>query len=98
MSQVKFKSPFAGKRVEIMAGWDQPFQQYFLTVFDLDAVGEECLWSTIRFPSDEDRHGTDRLRRQLDSMGISAPEGFWERVKRQEGDVFHSWKDGTWES
>jgi hypothetical protein len=98
VSQVKFKTPFIGKRIEIMAGWDRPLQHYFLTIFNLDEDEDEVYWSTLDFPSDEDNHGTERLRRQLDSMGIPAPEGFWERVERQEGNVNHDFKDGAWES
>jgi len=95
MSQVKFESPFAGKSVEIMAGWDRPLQHYFLTIFNMDDSEDEVYWSTLDFPSDEDKD-TSRIRRQLDSMGIQTPEGFWERVERQEGNKLHVFMGGTW--
>ena len=104
MSQVKFTATlFWGSKpdmlVEVMAGWDRPLQHYFLTVFDLDATDDESetLWSTLEYPDEAaDQAGTVRLQEQLKSMNITAPDGFWERVERNEGNVFHKFGDGVW--
>jgi hypothetical protein len=102
MSQVTFQATIGSDKstpVEIMAGWDRPLRHYFLNVFLVDAVddqGSDVWWSTIGNPSDEDSHGTGRLRQQLDSMGITVPEGFWERVERREANVTYAYAEGVW--
>jgi len=98
MSQVTFKTVINGKRVEVMAGWDRPLRHYFLTVFDMDASDDEpeTVWSTIDFPSAGDSLSTVRLEAKLLDMGIQAPEGFWERAHRQEGNVCHTYDKGAW--
>ena len=57
MSQVKWNTKWTsptGKeyRVEVMGGWDNPLQGYFLTIFNLDADGdddceEDVLWDSM---------------------------------------------------
>jgi len=98
MSQVTFKTVINGKRVEVMAGWDRPLRHYFLTVFDMDASDDEpeTVWSTIDFPSAGDSLSTVRLEAKLLDMGIQAPEGFWERAHRQEGNILHAYNAGAW--
>jgi len=98
MSQVTFKSTYRDRRIEVMAGWDRPLRHYFLTVFDLDASDDdpETVWSTLESPSALDNTSTERLRKKLGSMDISVPEGFWERVERQEGNAVHAYENGNW--
>jgi len=98
MSQISFRSTYNEHQVEVVAGWDPPLQNYFLTVFDLDADEDESevAWSAINNPDDEDYRSTDRLQAQLRSMELEAPEGFWDRVHRQERNVTHIFDDGVW--
>jgi hypothetical protein len=102
MSQVTFKAKLGSNvPVEIMAGWDRPLRHYFLTVFLVDAVddhGSDVWWSTMEHPSAADNDGTERLQHKLTEHGIVAPEGFWERVHRQEGNVVHVFANGAWET
>jgi len=97
MSQVLFKTTYEGRQAEVMAGWDNPVGNYFLTVFDLDA-DDEVIWSAMDHPDREDFEGTDRLEAQLQSMGIEAPAGFWHRVHQQERNVIHVFSNGEWET
>ena len=97
MSQVKFTSTLNGKPCEIMAGWDRPCQEYYLTVFDLNPDEEVC-WSTIDSPDESLAHETGYLRQRLGVMGITSPEGFWERVERREGNVTHVLTPTGWTS
>jgi hypothetical protein len=102
MSQVTFKTTITvegkAKRVEVMAGWDRPLHHYFMTVFDLDAGDDdpETVWDSINSPSVADSQGTARIRAKLYGLGIDPPEGFWELVHRQEGNVLHAYEDGAW--
>jgi len=81
-----------------MAGWDHPLKHYFLTILDLDVDEDESeiAWSTLAHPSELDIDSTNRLETQLETMGIEAPDGFWERVHRQERNVVHLFADGGW--
>ena len=99
MSQVKFRAVTESGPVEIMAGWDRPLQEFFLTVFDLvPEAEEETLWSTVNLPSSIDTKTTLRIRTKLVELGIEAPEGFWERVERREANVTHTFGANGWES
>ena len=90
MSQIKFQATYQGKPCEVMAGWDAPCQEYYLTVFDLDPeAAEEVVWSTIDFPDESQAYETGYLRQRLGVMGIKTPKGFWEMVERREGNVTH---------
>lgn len=99
MSQVTFKTKIGEQNVEIMAGWDRPLRHYFLTIFDLGAQVDdrETVWSTLEEPSPADNRSTERLRAKLSEYGITAPDGFWDRVHRQEGNSVHMFKDGAWQ-
>jgi hypothetical protein len=92
MSQVKFKTKYKDKPVEIQAGWDRQLSYYHLTIFDLeddDAVvysdtedpNQNCFdWDTIK-----------PLQDKLTELGIDTPSGFWERVVLRFGNyiAFH---------
>lgn len=87
MSQIIFKTitPELGP-IEIMAGWDVPMREYFLTVFKDDA-DETVVWSQMHKPLPIDKVNTDRLVAKLVELGITAPDGFWELVHKQEGNA-----------
>jgi hypothetical protein len=93
MSQVSFKVFKDGEELQVVAGWDYPLQTYFLTVFDND---DDVVWATLDHPSVMDCHSTDRLSKQLTSMGVDVPAEFWERVQRKERNVIHSYVAGIW--
>ncbi len=101
MSQVKFKTEYKGKPVEVMAGWDRPLQGFFLTVFDLDPNAEvECVYSNLDDPNVPGVMGytktTDYWKEVLSKMEIGVPEEFWARVELRQGNVNHVFDDGTW--
>lgn len=97
MSQVKFETTYRDKPVEVMAGWDPPLKNYFMTVFDLDPdADQETVWSAIEHPDVRDYEGTERLDAQLAIMGIQTPEGFWEKVRLNEGNTKHVFMGGKW--
>ena len=111
MSQVKWKTrwtpPGSDKeyRVEVMGGWDNPLQGYFLTIFNLDADGdddgeEDVLWDSMSkdgYPF----KSTAPLETALSELGIDAPMDskgidFWEIVSFQEGNVLYNYHNGEW--
>lgn len=99
MSQVKFKTEYKGKPVEVMAGWDRPLHGFFLTVFDLDPNAEvECVYSNLDDPNVPGTGGftqtTSYWKSILEKMEIGVPEEFWARVELREANVFHNF-DGT---
>ncbi len=101
MSQVTFRTKLGEKSIEVMAGWDRPMGEFFLTVFGpprTEDEDEEIIWSAINNPSPVDRQGTLRLRTKLVELGITAPEGFWEKVEAREGNVRHAFHNGRWVS
>lgn len=91
MSQIKFSSVLNGKNVQIMAGWDRPLKEYFMTIFDLDSNDDdEVIWSSMDDYSDDDQISTKRLRNILNSKNIEVPKGFWEKVELKEGNIFYN--------
>ncbi len=92
MSRVTFKTAVH----EVIAGWDRPLQEFFLTVFELDNE-DWPVWSTLDEPSMFDKETTDHLQVVLEAdLQVEAPEGFWERVNAREGNVQHVFKNGEW--
>lgn len=102
MSQVKFHSVTdQGTQVEVMAGWDRPLKEFYMTLFFVgheadDPASDEALWSTIGECGLEGHPDTKRIRESLARFGITAPEGFWDRVELREANVIHTFKDGLW--
>lgn len=72
MSQVAFRY----RNLEVVAGYDNG--EYFLDVFDSNYF---VVWSNLTHFEVVDRHSTVRLRRQLESMNIPVPDGFWETLE-----------------
>lgn len=103
MGQVKFKSMHEGTPCDVLAGWDYPCRDFFLTVMkqEIPADAEEedagCIWSTIYEPSPQDRVTTRHLQDKLVELGIEAPEGFWERVERKERETVYRFSEKGWE-
>jgi hypothetical protein len=109
MSQVKFRAVHdpEGKAtpVEVMAGWDRPTRGFFMTVFDLTDADDPNAEEKLLYNGLDDRNTimgnmptTEYFQMLLKAFGIQAPEGFWERVERQEGNVFHNYnpEKGEW--
>jgi hypothetical protein len=102
MSQVKFHATTnQDVLVEVMAGWDRPLKEFYMTLFFAgqeadDPDSDEALWSTIGECGLEDYPDTKRIREKLAQFGITAPEGFWDRVELQEANVIHTFKDNAW--
>lgn len=97
MSQVKFDGVTKdGVAIEVMAGWDHPCREYFVTLFYKEPPEdeEEVLYSTIS--GDTDCATTEALKAKVASFGIETPEGFWERVELNERNVGHNFHDGSW--
>lgn len=96
MSQVIFRSATtANAPVEVIAGYDPPMREYFLTVFAVGPVGDEIvLYSSVDDPSDADQLGTDRLQAKLDALGIACPPDFWDRVAPKTGNFVTKYPPG----
>lgn len=83
MSLVSFK---LDATTEVVGGWDPHDREFVLYVFDLrlNAV-TSMLWSNLCDYDPVDKVSTARLRDRLAKyLGMTAPEGFWERVERKE--------------
>lgn len=92
MSQIKFKTTTEdGMKVLVVAGWDRPLQEYFMTVYseeDPDAEDDDAIvWTALDDHSPDDAKGTHRLREKLVELKISVPDRFWAEVEKQEGNV-----------
>jgi hypothetical protein len=83
MSQVLFRTRYGDKNIEVMAGWDPPLSQYFMTIFDLDAEDEEVLYSSI-YELPELHLNTNNLEKELYLRKIDVPEVFWDTVRLRE--------------
>lgn len=96
MGQVVFTVPEKGW--EVVGGYDCECNEFFLYVFDIRPAAQSItVWSNLVNFDPEDRLRTLRLRRQLQGMGVTAPEGFWSRVELKDGDnVRHVWRGGVW--
>lgn len=94
MSQVTFHTDHQGERIEVLAGWDTPLRYFFLVLY---GPKRELLYSNLdhRDPAWLGRD-TSLFRKELQTRGITPPEGFWERVERREGNVVHHHTGGQW--
>lgn len=96
MSQVTFwGTDRTGQRVEVLAGWDEPMRWFFLVVFNTDG---ETLYTNLDHPAPAELgRDTRAFRHVLQTRGVDAPEGFWERVERREGNgTRHAFREGRW--
>lgn len=94
MSQVRFSGNYRGGIVEVMAGWDRPMNEYYLTVFD---EFHDVVWSTLDVCLEDNAlANTKAIQHQLDTMEITAPAEFWERVAQKTGNVVHVYAKGQW--
>lgn len=100
MSQVKFKTTIQGKPCEVMAGWDNPLQGFFLTIFDeSEDAEEECLYSGLDDPKTRmGFHPQVSYFKAILERFTAPPEGFWERCELREGNVTHVFQNGEWVS
>lgn len=96
MSRVSFKTTYEGREVEVVGGYDEPLRYYHLTVFNPPEDDEECAWSDLDHFSFDQMRTLDYAKKQLDSMGIKPPDGFWELCEHKLGNVFWGWQDGKW--
>ena len=101
MSQFLFDYVLNGEKIEVLAGWDKPMQEYFMTIFGPDG---ESLWSSIDHPDETNSHGIEALRLQLVRLGIDGfPPQLWDEIvksgKANEGNVICQFNhiEGKWE-
>ena len=96
MSQVKFKTEYENKRVEVVGGWDNPLQSFHLTIFDLDAPEdeEEVIWCHLL---DGGYCKTlNAIKKQLEKMEIEVPNEFFEHCSKREGNVVYIHGADNW--
>lgn len=99
MSQVYFETTKNGRRLEIMGGWDVPLQHYHLMVADLDApiTENDLVFASLDDPTTSGCKKVGPFVQVLMRLGIDAPPGFWDRFRRQEGNVVHRYHGkGEW--
>lgn len=96
MSRISFKATYEGREVEVVGGYDRPLDYYHLTVFNPEDDDEECAWSGLDHLDFSQMRTLDYAKKQLESMGINPPDGFWERCEKKDGNVFHDWQCGEW--
>lgn len=92
MSRVSFST----QTHNVVAGWDRPLAEFFMSVVSRDDEDDEPVWSSIYEFSTLERQTTDRLKKVLGTLGIEAPEEFWERVELRESNVAHFHSDKGW--
>jgi hypothetical protein len=84
------KSEFETGDFEVIGGWDDGIESYFLNVFTRD---DEVHWSSV-YHGMVDVQDVDVLKACLDDLGIEAPDGFWDNVAG--ADSFTRFIDGRW--
>jgi hypothetical protein len=89
MSRISFNAMYNDKPVQITAGWDNPLQYFFMTVFGND--DDEPVWDELSNFNFDQLRTAGPLAKQLESMGITPPKGFWEKVELCEGNVVERW-------
>ena len=90
MSQVWFSTEFEGKPAKVMGGWDRPLGYWHFTIFDADPeADEELLWDglgNLGFC-----RNLDTIKKLVQDLPLDVPEGFFEVIARQEGNVNYHW-------
>ncbi|QKG59122.1 hypothetical protein GKZ68_20790 (plasmid) [Hymenobacter sp. BRD128] len=68
--------------LRIDAGWDRILQHFFLTIWQLDAQGNqaEMLYTTLSEPRGGGLQSLDELIEKVEAHQVEAPEGFYERL------------------
>ena len=93
MSQVSYKTMHDGHSVEVVGGWDNPLQNYHLTVYDLDAPDTaytDVIYCQLDyFPMGQPKE-LGPLKEALSDLGITAPDSFWEACAKKEGNTMYS--------
>lgn len=88
MSRIAFTTNYRNQKVEVIAGWDNPLQTYFLDIM-VDNDEEQMIYCSMM----EDRFGKLSLRdigMVLERKGILAPTAFFERLgERSRDDIHH---------
>jgi len=90
---------FTHDQTEVVGGWDPHDKEFVLYVFDLrPGAASSMLWSNLCDHDPIDKHSTERLQARLSRfLRIPAPEGFWERVERQEPErIRYEFVNNTW--
>lgn len=98
MSQIKFKTTYQNKPVEVMAGWDKPLSYYHLTIFNLDPEeeDEETIYSDLEEPNPFGVKNVEVIKKKLDSFGIEVPDGFWDKVAEKRGNWIEIYDGYRW--
>lgn len=89
MSRISFDATYGDKSVQITAGWDNPLQYFFMTIFGPDE--DEIVWDELSNFDFSELRTAKPLVNQLQLMGITAPPGFWEKVELREGNIVERW-------
>lgn len=98
MSQVQFKASMGTHPVDILAGWDRPCAEFYLTVFsNTEEDEDDVVWSSIDEWSPDDREGVIRLQAKLVELAIDRPSDFWDIVLRRERNVTYTHSPDGWD-
>jgi hypothetical protein len=89
VSRISFNAMYNDKPVQVCAGWDNPLQYFFMTVFGDDE--DFPIWDELSNFDFSQLRTADPLVKQLESMGITPPGGFWEKVELCEGNITERW-------
>lgn len=86
MSRISFTTVHKNQQVEVIAGWDNPLQTFFLDIM-VDNEDDDLVYSSMYENNLEDIVSVDRLKNILAIKRIEVPKGFWEKVALKEGNV-----------
>lgn len=85
MSRISYKIPYKATTVEVVAGWDNPLNTFFLDVIDADDE-DKIIYSSMSDPNTD--ASLDALACVLHDLDIITPENFWSMVaKKQKNNV-----------
>ena len=81
MSRISFVTKYQNEQVEVIAGWDNPLQTFFLDIL-VDDENEDVIYSSM-FQGDGGFFSLDDAKKVLMKRGIQVPTGFWEKVGKK---------------
>lgn len=81
MSRISFATKYQNEQVEVIAGWDNPLQTFFLDIL-VDGEDEDIIYSSM-YQGNGGFFSLEDAQKVLTKRGIKVPTGFWEKVEKK---------------
>jgi hypothetical protein len=81
MSRISFATNYENEQVEVIAGWDNPLQTFFLDIL-VDDENEDIIYSSM-YQGDGGFFSLEDAKKALAVREIKVPTGFWEKIGKK---------------